>query len=108
MGNKLTREEQETIVIFNELDKTAKISTFNGSLIRKLSALCESRPDDCTGTKVNEIGEAFFTVPKRYIKVNATRILSEEQLAISRESGRLLYEKSRNSTATADDSEEDC
>jgi hypothetical protein len=79
MANNLTQEEKETIILFNEADNTASVTTFNGALIRKLSALCETRPDEATGKGPDESGEFTFTIPKRWIRVNAGQILTDEQ-----------------------------
>lgn len=80
MAYKLTREEQETIIIFNEAEQLAEISTFNGALTRRLTQLCKDRPGECTGGEPDADGEVKFVVPKKWIKVNPKRILSEAQL----------------------------
>lgn len=89
----LSNSEQETIISFNESESTANISTFNGSLIRKLSELCKTRPTEITGKEPNEIGEAEFTVPKKWVKVNAGPTLSDEQRAQIRESAKRLHNR---------------
>ena len=73
--------ERETIISFNEEEKTADIQTYNGALKRKMSTLCEARPDEAKYKRTDEYGGMYFTVPKKWIKVNATRIPSEKQLA---------------------------
>lgn len=84
MAYKLTREEQETIIIFNEAEQSAEISTFNGALIRRLTQLCKDRPSECTGDEPDADGEVKFVVPKKWIKVNPKRISSEAQLETNR------------------------
>ena len=81
MAYTLTNEERETVILFNEADKTASISTFNGALIRKLTALSETRPNEVTYEIANEHGEHKFIIPKKWVKVNASLILSDEQKA---------------------------
>jgi len=76
----MTNWERETIIIFNEAEPTADIVTFNKSMIRKLSALCESRPNDASESKTEAQGCRSFTVPKKWIKVNAGMNLSEGQV----------------------------
>ena len=76
----LSRLESETIISFNEQDHTADIQTYNGALKRKLSTLCEARPDEAKHKRTDEYGDMYFTVPKKRIKVNASRILSEKEL----------------------------
>lgn len=43
--------EQETIITFNEAEKTASVYTMNAALIRKLEGLTERRPDDARRVK---------------------------------------------------------
>lgn len=80
MAYNLTNEERETIILFNEADGTADITTFNGALTRKLTKLCKDRPDECSGHPTTD-GEYAFTVPKKWIKVNAGPTYTEEQKA---------------------------
>lgn len=78
---KLTRYEKETIINFNEAEATANIYTHNGGLIRKLDALADQRPEDAKRGRSFPDGGREFTIPKRWVKVNASRILTEEQKA---------------------------
>lgn len=77
----LTREEKETIILFNEADDTASCFTYNGRLIKRLSNLAAERADECKLTMDNGAGGLTFTFPKKWVKVNPTRILSDEQRA---------------------------
>jgi len=77
MGYNLTKEEQETIINLNEAESTASVTTFNGVLIRKLVALCETRPNDASYKGPDQNGEYAFIVPKSWIKVNPSRIISD-------------------------------
>ena len=43
----LSNIEKETIVLFNEAEPYAEISTFNGAMKRKLERLTEERPGQC-------------------------------------------------------------
>ena len=78
---KLTRYEKETIINFNEAEATANIYTHNGGLIRKLDALADQRPEEAKRGRSFPDGGREFTVPKRWVKVNASRTLTEEQKA---------------------------
>ena len=78
---KLTRYEKETIINFNEAEATANIYTHNGGLIRKLDALADQSPEEAKRGRSFPDGGREFTVPKRWVKVNASRILTEEQKA---------------------------
>ena len=75
----LSRIEQETIILFNEAEPTASVYTYNGALKRKLTGLCETRSAEVKQTKDDGRGGITFEVPKRWVKVNASRILSEKQ-----------------------------
>lgn len=80
MAYKLTKEEQETIIVFNESESTATITTFNRSLIKRLNALCESRPSECSGYITESEGEMYYEVPKKWVKVNPGLIMTDESL----------------------------
>ena len=43
----MARYEQETIINFNEEERTAGIYTHNKALRQKLAALARDRPEDC-------------------------------------------------------------
>ena len=75
----VSKLEQETIITFNESEKTADIYTFNKKLKRKLMSLSEDRPDECIFTKDYSDGALNFTIPKKWVKVIASKILSDEQ-----------------------------
>lgn len=78
----LTLYEQETIILFNEAEKTASVYTHNRAFLRKLEKLAEDRPDDCRlKRKDPENRAAEYIVPKKWIKINAPRQLSEEEKA---------------------------
>lgn len=78
----LTLYEQETIILFNEAEKTTSVYTHNRALIRKLEKLAEDRPDDCRLKRRDpENRAAEYIVPKKWIKINAPRQLSEEEKA---------------------------
>lgn len=90
--DRLTREEMETIIRFDETNAPAEIFTFNGAMKRKLHSLCEKYPNqflyDKERSEENGSGGEFFTVPKRYIKVASPRVLSEDQIEKKREQAK--------------------
>ena len=69
----MARYEQETIIGFNEEEKTAGIYTHNKVLRQKLEALARDRPEDCRLVD--------YTIPKSWIKIAPPRIASEAQKA---------------------------
>ena len=80
---KLTKQEKETVNLFNEAGKTAQIETFNGRMIRKLAELSERRPEDCCKLSGPDPDGAYrYTFPTKWIKISApreARLLSEEE-----------------------------
>lgn len=87
----LSRVEQETIIRFDEAEATASVYTYNGALKRKLSGLCATRPTEARQTKDDGRGGLTFEVPKRWIKINASRILTEEQKKERAERARAVF-----------------
>lgn len=77
----MSRLEQETIINFNEAEATAVIYTHNAALCRKLEGLADQRPNDAKRGRSFPDGGREYIIPKRWVKVNAFRILSEEQKA---------------------------
>lgn len=71
--------EQETIITFNEAEKTASVYTMNSALIRKLEGLTESRPDEARRVRTFPDGAQEYEVPKKWVKVNASPILTPEE-----------------------------
>lgn len=73
----LSRYEQETIITYNNEEKTANIYTYDKSLIRQIN----SRLSDFSDIKLIRSGEdwAEYSLPKSYIKVRFPRQLSDEQ-----------------------------
>ena len=77
----ISRLEQETIINFNESEPLATIYTHNGALKRKLAKLAEERPAEVRRSHSFPEGAEEYTIPKRWVKVNASRILTTEQKA---------------------------
>ena len=81
----LSLYEQETIINYNEAEKTAEIYTHNKALRRKLERLAQERPEDCRLEKGSHDGQAVdYTIPKAWISVKPPRVASEAQKAASR------------------------
>ncbi len=80
---KLSNLERETVITFNEAENFAEIFTYN--------SLAADRPEDVQHVNTNPEGGATYRVPKGWVKIRASRILSEEQRAVMRERGRQAY-----------------
>lgn len=86
---RLALEERETIITYNELEKTASVYTHNRRLRHKLDTLTESHPDDCQLIREDHEGQAKeYQVPRKWIKVSPprkARELTEDQRKINAE-----------------------
>ena len=71
--------EQETIITFNEAEKTASVYTMNSALKKKLEGLTQPRPDDARLVKTFPDGAQEYEVPKKWVKIIANRILTQEE-----------------------------
>ncbi len=78
----IPRIEQETVITFNEAEQTATVYTYKGAFKRKLTSLSVDRPDEVRQTGDDGHGGLTFTIPKKWVKVNASRILSEAQKTV--------------------------
>ena len=81
-GYKPSREERETIIRYTEADSEASVYTFNPSLIKKLDALAESRPEEvhCMDAQsINGVENRDYLIPRNWVKVNASRALSDSE-----------------------------
>lgn len=75
----LTSQEKETIICFNEAEPTAEVFTYNGRMLRELSKLAEDRPDDAQHISDNGAGGSTYSVPKKWVKIRASRVMSAAQ-----------------------------
>lgn len=89
-----SREEQETVINFNEAEKTATVCTHNPALIRRLEALADQRPKDAQRGRVFPDGGHEYSIPKRWVKVSAGRMITEERRkALGQRAKELNYPK---------------
>lgn len=86
----ISRLEQETIINFNEAEPMDTIYTHNGALKRKLAKLAKERPADVRHSRSFPEGAEEYVVPKRWVKVNASRILTDEERERMAERGKKL------------------
>ena len=81
----MTRLEVATIIDFNEAEAEANVYTHNAALCRKLEALADQRPEEVKRGRVFKNGGREYVIPKRWVKVNAGPILTEEERELRRE-----------------------
>jgi hypothetical protein len=83
---KLTKLEQETIILANEEESLAQIETWNGRLKRKMEKLLTERPDEVTIKRAERDDSAdVYYFPKKWIKINPPPIMSDEQREAARQ-----------------------
>ena len=68
----MTNYEKETIINYNEEEKTANVYTCRKSLMRKLDLLCEKYPDNYQLIKSDQYSKTY-TVNKRLINIRIPR-----------------------------------
>lgn len=73
----LSKEEQETIIIFNEAEPSAIVETCNKKLRRRMEDLY-AKSLDVVREKSDDVS-ARYVIPKSWVKVQMPRQLSEEQ-----------------------------
>lgn len=73
--------EQETVINYNEKEKTASVYTFRKPLIRKLEELSNTRPEEAKLLRTYPDGAREYEVPKTWIRISPPRAYSEEQRA---------------------------
>ena len=91
--NDLRNFERETAITWDESVKAATVETFNPRLERKLKRLLEDYPDDVRITVSRPRWADTYEVPKRWIKIQPPRKMTDEQRAALSERGRKAFQK---------------
>jgi len=79
---KLSKQEQETIALWNEAEANAEIYTYNPALQNQLSELFQSFPEQVRRTQVGSFGSMTFELPKKWLKVSPPRKPTPAQLEV--------------------------
>lgn len=85
---KLSNYEKETIINFNEAEKTASVYTHNAALQEQLAALFGSHPDKVRRTADNGHGGLTYEFPKKWLKIKPPRALSPAQRRVLEDMNR--------------------
>ena len=93
--NKLTRYEQETVVIYNAEEKLAEIYTADPVVIRKLDKMVEKYPDEYKVIKQDSISKTY-SCRKKLISFRPPVIMSEERKQELRERLKSMNSVSHN------------
>lgn len=95
MAEYISLYEKETIINFNDGEKSASYFTLNDAKKRMLLKLKEERPNEVTIKEMPGGGlEAVF--PKDWVKVRPPRIMTDEQREKAVERGKKLAEMRKN------------
>ena len=78
---RLTKAEQETIILFNEAEQTASVYTHNAALLHQLERLRRSHPAQVHQTERGGHGGADY-LPKKWVKLTPPRTLSPAQAQV--------------------------
>ena len=93
MPMRLTKYEQETIILFNESESAATAYTYNTGLQNTLNSLCQSHPEQVTQTGDNGYGGLTYSLPKKWVKIAPPRVLSEAQKKVLEDMNRKNKER---------------
>lgn len=86
----MTKQELETIIRYDETPDAAVVYTCSRALMRRLEKIAHDRPDECKLIRKGTGAEcAEYTVPKKWISIRPTRIISDAERARLRERGRI-------------------
>lgn len=92
---KLTAYEKESIILFNEEEKTARVYTHNSNLKKKLEAMTKDNPKECKLYEKNSFQGMTYIIPKSYIRITPPKKmnLTPEQKQILSERMKKMREK---------------
>ncbi len=85
--NKLIKEEQETVILYNNGESTATVYTCNRSLMIKLDRICGQCPDTCRLKTQDEYSKTYI-IPKKLITIRTPNIYTDMQKQKMRERGK--------------------
>jgi len=87
----LTNIERETIINFNDAEKTASVYTSNAAMIRRLNALCLVNAG-VHAVRADEYGTEY-ECPKVWIKIRPSRIISDAKRAEMASAARARFHR---------------
>lgn len=67
----ISKFERETVILFNEQDKDAKVYTYNKPLAKKLDNLCKEHKAEFITS--NESGGRTYLIPKHCVKISVRK-----------------------------------
>jgi hypothetical protein len=91
---KLSNWERETIISFNDDEKTAEVYTCNYAWMRKMDKLCEEFPETFV-LKRQDAHSKTYDIPKKFVAIRKPRILTDEQKQKQAERMRIMHAKNQ-------------
>ena len=74
---RLSKYEQETIIVFNEAEDLAEVYTHNRPLIKKIDRLCEEYPNNFLVKRIDE-NNRTYTISKNLINIRKPTVMSKD------------------------------
>lgn len=89
--------ESETICLFNDEEEMMCVSTFNKKWKKDLLKIAEERADECEIISRGEGDEeeCKVNIPKSWLKIKPSKVLSEEEREKMRQRALALHEKKK-------------
>jgi hypothetical protein len=76
--HRLSAEERETIILFNEAETTAEIEAYGIAMRKRLAALSRECPKEVFLIQRGEESDRY-TFPKRWLRIAAPRKVTDRQ-----------------------------
>ena len=87
----LTKEEKETVVLYNQSVGRIIISGYDPRLFRKLTIFAEKYPDFCERIDSHKYSDFYeFSLEKRCLSLRLIQPMSEEQKTAARERAKAI------------------
>lgn len=87
----------ENVIEFLKGQKTATVTLCsNLKLNTRVKKLAEQRPDECQIVHENTDGSIVAHIPVKWIKINPSKIMTEEEMEIAKQRGREMYERNKD------------
>ena len=96
----LTKYEKETIILFNEVEDTAHIQTYNTGLRKRLAGLSKKHPNLCRLEKSFAQGGVIYVLDKSRLSIRLQAPYSEERRRKASENAKKRGLNSRNNSTT--------
>ena len=105
----VTKEERETILLFNEADDIAMIYTFNNSLRKRLAAFAKKYPDFCRLTVDDAVyGSVTYEIQKSRVSIRLVTPYTDERRRAASENAKRQNFGKQGSNKRLDNCELSC